>query len=351
MTPNEPLSIQESFLKHGEEFRVLFGQLAERKNVHAYLICGEKGTGKRTLARLMAAALLCSSAETRPCGICRDCILAESGEHPDLVRIEKGNPIAPGIKKDRATIPVEDIREMIRICGVRPTDGNMHIVVIHDADKMTAQAQNCLLKTLEEPPADTCIILVTEHTESLLTTVISRCRTIRIRAWDDEYILSVLQRNGAPKERAQEAAAAAGGSIGKALELVSDEEYWKLREEVLNQFLKITSRSEVILISNQWKDRKQESEKLLTILESYVRQMTEYRFGKVTYDLSSFPIHWQRFSEKAGKESFLRLSEALLNARKQLQFNTNYQAVLEKIIFAFMGEGNIWLQSSESGSR
>ena len=148
-----------------------------------------------------------------------------------------------------------------------------------------------------------------------------------------------------------EATAAAGGSIGKALELVSDEEYWKLREEVLNQFLKSTSRSEVIKISNQWKDRKQDSEKLLTILESYVRQMTEYRFGDVQTDLSHFPIQWQRFSEKAGKESFLRLFEVLTNARKQLQFNTNYQAVLEKIIFAFMGEGNLWLQSSESDFR
>ena len=181
--------------------------------------------------------------------------------------------------------------------------------------------------------------------------MISRCRTVRVRAWEDEYILSVLERNGAPKDRALEAAAAAGGSIGKALELVSDDEYWKLREEVLNQFLKSTSRSEVIKISNQWKDRKPDSEKLMTILESYVRQMTEYRFGAARTDLSRFPAQWQRFSEKAGKESFLRLSEALSDARKQLQFNTNYQAVLEKIIFAFMGEGNLWLSSSESVSR
>jgi hypothetical protein len=95
----------------------------------------------------------------------------------------------------------------------------------------------------------------------------------------------------------------------------------------------------------------QDSEKLMTILESYVRQMTEYRFGAARTDLSRFPAQWQRFSEKAGKESFLRLSEALSDARKQLQFNTNYQAVLEKIIFAFMGEGNLWLSSSESVSR
>ena len=151
MTPNE-ISTKDSFLQHGEEFRVLFGQLAERKNVHAYLICGEKGTGKRTLARLMGAALLCSAEGNRPCGCCRNCRLAESGEHPDLIRIEKGNPIAPGVKKDRSTIPVEDIREMIRICSVRPTDGSMHIVLICDADKMTVQAQNCLLKTLDDQP-------------------------------------------------------------------------------------------------------------------------------------------------------------------------------------------------------
>ena len=338
-------TLQESFQRHGEEFRVLFGQLAERTGVHAYLITGEKGTGKKTLARMMSKILLCADENAgKPCNHCRNCTMIDNGEHPDLIVIEKGNPIAPGIRKDRATIPVEDIREMIRICGIRSTDGNMHVIVIHEAEKMTPQAQNCLLKTLEEPPADTCIILVTEHMESLLTTVVSRCRIIRIRAWDDKYILSVLQERGIPAQRAADAVSASNGSVGKALELASEEAYWELRKEVVDLFFGNTSRSDVLKISNLWKDRKQNAEEMLSILDSVLLMMTEKRFGKGNADLSFLPQQWQRFSGKAGMESFLLLTDSIREARKQLQFSVNFQAVLEKIIFLFMGEGNKWLQ-------
>ena len=335
--------IQESFLRHGEDFRILFSQLSERTSVHAFLITGEKGTGKKTLANLMGMTLLCSSEGSRPCGTCRNCSLAEQGEHPDMIVIEKGKPIAPGVKKERTSIPVEDIREMIRICGIRSTNGNMHVVVIRDADKMTTQAQNCLLKTLEEPPADTCIILVTDHMESLLTTVISRCRIIRMKAWEDEYILSVLREHGVSAQRAADAAAASNGSVGKALELASEEDYWQLRKDVTDVFFGNTSRSEILKISNQWKDKKQIAEEVLSILEMILLMLYESRFGTRHADLSVFPAQWQRFAAEAEMESFVMLSESVRETRRQLQFSVNFQAVLERIIFIFMGEGNRWL--------
>ena len=337
-------TVRESFFRQGEPFRVLFSQLSEHMAVHAYLITGEKGTGKHTLARMMGAALFCSSESGKPCGRCRNCLLAEKNEHSDMIVIEKGNPIAAGIRKDRNTIPVEDIREMIRLCSIRSTDGSMHVVVISEADRMTLQAQNCLLKTLEEPPPETCIILISDHTEGLLSTVISRCRTIRLKAWDDEYILSVLEGKGIPPERAAEASKASGGSIGKAIELAEDDNYWELRREVRHIFFETTSRSKVLEISNQWKDRKQDAEKILEILESYVKILTESRFGEAETDLSVFPVQWKHFSENAPKSSFVMLIQAVEDVRRQLQFSTNFQAVLEKLIFVFIGEGNKWLQ-------
>ena len=335
----------ESFLSHGETYRILFRQLENRTAAHAYLITGEKGTGKRTLAKLMCAALLCSSASSRPCGNCRNCSLTEAGEHPDMILIEKGNPIAPGIRKDRTTIPVEDIREMIRLCGISSTEGNMHVVLIFDADRMTVQAQNCLLKTLEDPPSDTCIILVTDHPESLLTTVISRCRPIRMSTWSDDYILQILESKGIRKERAVNAITAADGSIGRATELVSDERYWDLRKEIMSAFFRNTSRSDVLKTSTAWKDRKQEADLLFSILETFVGMLTESRFDPVkTVDLSIFPPQWQAFSGSAAPERFLLLTESISNARRQLQFSVNFQAVLEKLIFTFIGEGNAWLK-------
>lgn len=339
-------TILESFLQQSEEYRILFSQLREGKSVHAYLISGEKGTGKKTLAKLMSAALLCSSAGERPCGTCRNCLLSEKDEHPDLVLIEKGNPIAPGLRKDRSTIPVEDIREMIRICGVRSPDGNMRVVRISDADKMTQQAQNCLLKTLEEPPSDTCIILTTDHPESLLPTVVSRCRTIRTRSWDDSYIQYVLRKTGIPEKRISEVISASEGSVGKALELSSDDSYWELREELLNAFFRTSARSEVLAVSNRWKDRKQEAEMVFSVLETFLRTLYEARFNPAKEtDISFFPPQWQLFSGKAPRERFVLLADCIREARHQVQFSTNFQAVFERMIFTFIGEGNAWLQS------
>ena len=101
-----------SFHEQGPEISGLLSQLAEGRLVHASLITGEKGTGKRTLARLMASALLCSSDGTRPCGKCRDCLLTEQGEHPDVTVIRQGVPLAPDGKKDRTTIPVSEMRSI-----------------------------------------------------------------------------------------------------------------------------------------------------------------------------------------------------------------------------------------------
>ncbi len=334
-----------SFLSQGKEIQSVFGQFADKKAVHAYLIAGEKGTGKKTFAQLLAATLLCSSDSGKPCGICKNCLLAEKREHPDLIIIEPGNPLAPGIKKDRQTIPVEDIREMIRLCSVRSTEGNTHVVLVFAADRMTVQAQNSLLKTLEEPPPDTCIILVADQSGVLLPTVISRCQAIRMKAWDDEYIKQVLMKKNIPHDRILAVVSAAEGSIGRAIELAADEQYWILRQEVYNAFFSNKSRSDVIRISNGWKERKQDADRILDILSHAVTMLAESRFcPEKQIDLSAFQPNWQTFSAKADSGRFVFLTEAITAARNQLQFSVNFQAVIEKLLLSFIGEGNSWQQ-------
>ena len=155
----------------------------------------------------------------------------------------------------------------------------------------------------------------------------------------------VLAAKGIDPKRIHESVAASGGSIGLALELAEDDQFWELREDVMKCFFRTTSRSDVIKLSNEWKDRKQDAGRMLLILESLTGMLSEARFhpGKDA-DLSCFPPQWQSFSAKAAPEKFTLLIESIVNARKQLQFSVNYQAVLERLIFTYIGEGNTWLQ-------
>ena len=107
----------DDFSIQGNEINALCEQIEGQRLVHALLISGEPGTGKRTLAGLIAASLMCKAEKDMPCGTCIGCRLAASGEHPDIINIEKGKPLSQDVPKGRSTIPVDDIREMIRICS------------------------------------------------------------------------------------------------------------------------------------------------------------------------------------------------------------------------------------------
>ena len=333
------------FFYQGKEIEALHRQISEHNMVHAVLITGEPGTGKRTLAMLLAASLMCKSESDIPCNVCNDCIMSAAGEHPDITVIEKGNPLSAGVAKGRSTIPVDDIREMISLCSRYASHGDNRVVVIADAENMTVQAQNALLKILEEPPQNTFFLLTSAHPDQLLTTVRSRCRPVKLIPWESDYIRKHLEKEGVNTDIASKAAELAAGSIGKAMKLASDNNYWSIRDDVMNAFFKNMKRSEILSFSSGWKDRKADVNTMLDILDDDVHTLLRCRLDPELHQIpKEYSTSWKRFAESAPIERFVHLSDSILEARKQLAYNVNVQAVIEQLLLVFLGENDLWLQ-------
>ena len=185
------------------------------------IFAGPEGVGKKTLALLLAALANCKGkipGQDDICGKCSSCIKALSGNHPDIyVYSSASSDGTPG-----TSIKIEDMRNLRKEAHYRPFEGLLRFFIIDEAEKMTEEAANCILKVLEEPPPTTRIILVTAYPGTLLPTIQSRCQAFRFRPLPAESIVRLLKSN-TDLDQLELRAAFAGGSFGKALNLDVEE--------------------------------------------------------------------------------------------------------------------------------
>ncbi|MEA4966460.1 MAG: DNA polymerase III subunit delta [Oscillospiraceae bacterium] len=186
----------------------LSGVLRQDKASHCYLLSGPEGSGKRTLARLLCAALECTGGSRRPCRRCPHCHKVLQGIHPDVIEVDD---------ESRKMLPVEQIRDVCADLYLLPNEGARKIYLFPHAEKLSPAGQNTLLKSLEEPPAYAVFLLLTPNPGLLLPTVRSRCTELHLSPLPERTLLDALQSRCPGRGAAEYRQAAAAGYLGQAL--------------------------------------------------------------------------------------------------------------------------------------
>ncbi|RLP09776.1 DNA polymerase III subunit delta' [Propionibacterium australiense] len=219
---------------------------------HAWLVTGPPGSGRSNAARAFAAALQCPDGG---CGSCRECRSALSGAHPDvtLVRTEK------------LSIGVDEVRDLVRKGAMSPTMGRYQVIVVEDADRITVQGADALLKSIEEPPARTVWILCAPTADDVIVTIRSRCRQVGMRTPADADVVRLLiGRDGVDPAMAEYAARAAQGHIGRAKALARSEEARAARRAVLKVPSRLTDLTAALSIAAELVDTAADEAKKVT---------------------------------------------------------------------------------------
>ena len=307
----------------------LHNALSTGKVSHAYIISGEKSSGKEFIAKIFAMALQCEKGQAEPCQECRSCRQALSGNHPDIIILTHEKP---------NTISVDDIRTQVNgDVAIKPYSGSHKVYLMNEAEKMTVQAQNALLKTLEEPPEYAVILLLTSNINALLPTILSRCVILQMRPAADNLVKKYLcEQLQVPDYKAEVCAAFARGNIGKAKALASSEDFENVKSEALSllKYIQEMELNEIIAAVKKAAEYKLEINDYLDICAIWYRDALLF---KATSDVNHLVFREEiqalrRTAQRSSYEGIETIIKALDTAKRRLDANVNFELVMELLM-------------------
>ena len=296
---------------------------------HAYILNGEKGVGKKTLASVVAKSLQCESGEPDPCGKCKSCLQAETGNQPDIIWVKHEKP---------NVISVDEIRtQIVNDIDLKPYSSRYKIYIVPDSQMMNQQAQNALLKTLEEPPEYAIIMLLTNNVDKFLPTILSRCIVLNFKPVEPLHMMEYLVSNiGVDQEKARFCTDFAQGNLGKAVRLAISPDYNEIREDSVRLLRKISDMEmdEIIQAVKNMGKYKLDITDYIDIMTMWFRDILMVKISNSPNKII-FKHEFSVMKKQASRMSYEgieKILEAMDKLKVRLEANVNFDIAMELML-------------------
>ena len=304
---------------------------------HAYIISGDAGSGKKALAYAFAETLECEAGGTEACGTCQSCLQVSTGNYPDIITVTHEKP---------NLISVDEVRDQLtNTIDIKPYKGKYKIYIIPDAELWNVQAQNAMLKTIEEPPAYAVILLLTTNLDKLLETVKSRCLKLQTKPIRERDVLAYLTNvMGLTKEKAYFCLDFAQGNLGKAIKLAGNDEYAAIVDSVVGVLANIDE-MDVETLGKAVKDIEQFKMSMTEYMDLMMMWYRDAMMLKVTGNVDKilFKNEFSTLKKQAGKLTFKSIEDkidAIAKAEQRLLANANFEVTIELLLLTLKEEAS-----------
>ncbi len=321
---------------HEKNIEHLEKAIASNQISHAYIFNGEEGIGKLTTAKAFAKAVLCETKNS--CGVCQSCVQADSNNHPDIIYLTH----------EKKGISVDDIRTQINnTIDIKPYSSDYKIYIINDAEKMNVQAQNALLKTIEEPPAYAILILVTNNKETFLETILSRCVVLNFGPVKNDQVEAYIHEHyRLGNSREDLAISYSGGNIGKAIHVMESDDFHELKNHTFHMLAHMNEWSvhDILLYLKQLEGYKESINEFFDIITTYYRDILILKVS----GLPNKTVFKDRFSLMKKQSVYLSFEgidtiiKEVEKAKVRLEANVRFDVAVELLLFVMKENGIKW---------